>query len=289
MHGAPDWESDGRDWPHRHASRFEAAGGLIWHVQAMGQGPVLLLLHGTGAATHSWRALMPALAERFRVIAPDLPGHGFTTMPPRPQLSLEGMAGGICALVKELRVRPALIAGHSAGAAIAIRMALDGLADPSAIISLNGALLPFPGAGGHVFPALAKLLFLNPLTPRWFAWQAEERRAVERLIKGTGSTLDETGLDLYACLMRRRGHIAGALGMMAQWDLQGLKRDMPRLKPRLVLASSPNDKAVPPTVARDVAVLVPDSVLADLGPGGHLAHEVDPSPALAAIEEALRA
>lgn len=289
MHGAPDWETDGRDWPHRQASRFEAAGGLVWHVQEMGQGPALLLLHGTGAATHSWRALMPLLAQRFRVIAPDLPGHGFTTMPPRGQLSLDGMARGVAALLKDLDVKPVLIAGHSAGAAIAVRMALDGLCDPQVIVSLNGALLPFPGIGGRVFPAMAKLLFLNPLAPRWFAWQAEERRAVERLIKGTGSQLDEAGLDFYARLMRRRGHIAGALGMMAQWDLEALKRDMPRLAPRLVLASSPNDKAVPQAVAREVQALLPGIAEADLGPGGHLAHEVDPAPALAVIEGALRA
>jgi len=43
------WERDGRDWPNRAFSRFIEAGGLRWHVQVMGQGPVALLLHGTGA------------------------------------------------------------------------------------------------------------------------------------------------------------------------------------------------------------------------------------------------
>lgn len=79
------WERDGADWPNRAASRFVTASGLTWHVQAMGapEAPVLLLLHGTGAATHSWAGLAPLLAARFRVIAPDLPGHGFTDpLPP---------------------------------------------------------------------------------------------------------------------------------------------------------------------------------------------------------------
>ncbi|NBQ74895.1 MAG: alpha/beta hydrolase, partial [Acetobacteraceae bacterium] len=58
----PSWEKDGRDWPNRTASRFVEAGGLNWHVQLMGQGPCLLLLHGTAAATHSWRDLAPLLA-----------------------------------------------------------------------------------------------------------------------------------------------------------------------------------------------------------------------------------
>ena len=85
------WQRDGGDWPNREASRFVRAAGLLWHVQVMGQGPVLLLLHGTGAATHSWRAMLPLLARHFTVVAPDLPGHGFTDAPATARLSLPGM------------------------------------------------------------------------------------------------------------------------------------------------------------------------------------------------------
>ena len=44
----PIWERDGRDWPNREASRFVKAAGLRWHVQVAGEGPVILLVHGTG-------------------------------------------------------------------------------------------------------------------------------------------------------------------------------------------------------------------------------------------------
>ena len=76
----PLWERDGADWPNRSASRFVVASDLTWHVQELGapEAPVLLLLHGTGAATHSWAGLAPLLAPHFRVVALDLPGHGFT-------------------------------------------------------------------------------------------------------------------------------------------------------------------------------------------------------------------
>ena len=53
----PDWATDGRDWPNREASSIVREGGYEWHVQMMGSGPVCLLLHGTGAATHSWRTM----------------------------------------------------------------------------------------------------------------------------------------------------------------------------------------------------------------------------------------
>ena len=85
----PRWAIEGRNWPHRGHSRFVLAGRLRWHVQTFGPdtAPIMLLLHGTGAATHSWRDLAPLLAMRFRVIVPDLPGHGFTRGRPATGLS----------------------------------------------------------------------------------------------------------------------------------------------------------------------------------------------------------
>ena len=115
-----------RTGPTGTASGFVEAAGIRWHVQRMGQGPPLLLIHGTGAATHSWRGLLPLLAPHFSVIAPDLPGHGFTQSPPAHRLSLPGMAADIGVLLRKLEVRPEIVVGHSAGAAILARMCLDG-------------------------------------------------------------------------------------------------------------------------------------------------------------------
>ena len=72
-----------RDWPNAAHSQFVRAAGLDWHVQIMGSGPTLLLLHGTGAATHSWRDLMPFLAEHFTlVVAPICPATASPRRPP---------------------------------------------------------------------------------------------------------------------------------------------------------------------------------------------------------------
>ena len=114
-----NWSTAGADWPNREASLFVEASGIRWHVQRMGQGPVLLLIHGTGASTHSWRHLMPLLARRHHCIAIDLPGHAFTSAPPPWQLSLPGMAQSIAELLDELNVVPEVVVGPSAGAAIA--------------------------------------------------------------------------------------------------------------------------------------------------------------------------
>ncbi len=143
------WRRDGRDWPNRAFSRFVRAGGIEWHVQEMGQGPKLLLLHGTAASTHSFRALAPLLAPHFTLLIPDLPGHAFTETPAET-LTLPTMRDLVSDLLAELSFAPDLAAGHSAGAAILVRMALDGAFAPRRIVSLNGALLPFPGVTGQV-------------------------------------------------------------------------------------------------------------------------------------------
>ncbi|MFN7175164.1 MAG: alpha/beta fold hydrolase BchO, partial [Thermaurantiacus tibetensis] len=168
---APDWNRDGADWPNREASRFVEAAGIPWHVQVMGEGPPLLLLHGTGAATHSWRDLLPILARDFQVVAPDLPGHGFTA-PLRELATIPNMARAVEALLERLGIVPRLMAAHSAGAAIAARMLIDRPGETAGLVSFNGALRPFPGLARELFPGLAKALFLNPLTPRLFALQA---------------------------------------------------------------------------------------------------------------------
>jgi magnesium chelatase accessory protein len=287
MFAKPDWSREGRDWPNRSASRFVVAGGLRWHVQVMGAGPILLLLHGAGAATHSWRDLAPDLARDFTVMAPDLPGHGFTDTPPPSGLSLDGMARGLAALLDTLQMVPALAVGHSAGAALAIRLGLDGRIGPGGVVGVNGALKPFPGAAGHIFPALAKLLFLNPLAIEAFAWRARRPGAVARLLESTGSAIDAAGLEFYGRLLGKTGHVAGALGMMAQWDLRPLLDRMPSLTPPLTLIAAEGDRAVPPAVAVAVQALVPRSRLVRLPGLGHLAHEQAPDRIAAIVRMSL--
>lgn len=283
MSGGLNWEHEGRDWPHRDSSSFVEAGRLHWHVQTMGEGPVALLLHGTGASTHSWRGMAPILAKRFTVVAPDLPGHGFTGAPLPSRLSLPHMAKSIRSLLETLEIAPDLAIGHSAGAAILARMCVDTLVAPKLLISLNGALLPFGGHARYVFPALAKILFLNPFAPRLFTWRASDASAVERVISGTGSELGPEGVALYARLFQSRQHVAGALGMMANWDLVPLERDLSRLPCPLLHVVGEKDKAVPPADAGRIADLVPDAELERIPERGHLAHEEDPGRIAALI------
>jgi magnesium chelatase accessory protein len=277
-HGRPDWAVEGKDWPNRATSRFIRVGDMRWHVQMTGQGPMALLLHGTGAATHSWRDLLPLLAEHFTVVAPDLPGHGFTDQPAVAGMTLPGMARGVAALLDHLGFAPSVVAGHSAGAAVLAQMCLTGAIAPRALVSLNGALLPLPfhGVAAPFMGPLAKLLASNPLVPMLFAWQAADGKVVDRLLRGTGSAVDADGKKFYGLLARKSGHASAALTMMANWDLATLQKRLPKLGVKTLLAAGLNDKSIPHTDADKLAALIPGATVIKMPGLGHLAHEEQP-------------
>jgi len=277
--GRPDWARDGKDWPNRAVSQFHRVAGIEWHVQIMGQGPVLLLLHGTGAATHSWRDLLPVLAQDFTVIAPDLPGHGFTSQPDRAGMSLPGMARGVASLLDKLGLQPDYAAGHSAGAAILAEMCLAERIAPKALVSLNGAMLPLPfhGVAAPLMGPIAKLFASNPLVPMLFAWQAADGAVVRKLLHGTGSKIDAEGERFYTRLARRSGHAGAALTMMAHWDLKTFAQRLGRLKTPLLLVVGGNDLSIPPSDAQRIKLLLPRAEITVLPGLGHLAHEERPA------------
>lgn len=271
-----DWDVEGLDWPHREASRFVNRGGFSWHVQTMGSGPVALLLHGTGSSTHSFRELMPLLAAKFTVIAPDLPGHAFTSAPRSFVPSLPAMAAALEELLAGLRVKPALVVGHSAGAAIAARMALDGLLEAELLVSLCGAFLPFGGLAGAILSPAAKWLARGPFASHLVAFRARDLKSVERLVRGTGSSLDARGLELYQRLAQRPEHVAAVLAMMANWDLQPLAEDLPDLTAPMLLLAGANDTAIPPVQSREVGAMIPRGKVVIVPGAGHLLHEEQP-------------
>jgi magnesium chelatase accessory protein len=239
----------------------------------MGSGPPLLLLHGTGASTHSFRALMPLLAERFTVVAPDLPGHAFSRAPSWFDPSLPAMASALQALLVALDVAPTVAVGHSAGAALLARMALDRTLSAPLLVGLGAALVPFRGVTGALFPPTARLL---SMVSKVVALRVRDADSVERMLGSTGSHLDTAGIELYRRLSERPSHVAAVLAMMARWDLEPLFAELPRLHVRFLLVAGELDRAVPVSQQRAVVARTPGARLEIVPRTGHLLHEEQP-------------
>src|ERR1700754_1038093 len=89
-------------------------------VRDEGEGEALLLIHGMAGTSDTWRAILPQLAKKYRVIAPDLLGHGRSSKP-RTDYSLGAFAVGLRDLLDELEVDSATVVGHSLGGGIAMQ------------------------------------------------------------------------------------------------------------------------------------------------------------------------
>ncbi|MEM8849818.1 MAG: alpha/beta fold hydrolase BchO [Pseudomonadota bacterium] len=267
------------DWPFAEASRFVTSRPHRWHVQQVGAGPDILMLHGAGGATHSWRAMAPLLAG-YRLTMIDLPGHGFTRLGSSGRSGLDTMAEDIGTLCRALDLTPRIIIGHSAGAALALRLAQD---KPVPVIALNGAFQMFDGMAGWLFPVMAKALSLNPLTPFLFTVGGTPVRT-RRLIESTGSQIDEEGLAHYHRLISDRAHVSGALSMMANWSLDRLVRAAPGIQAPVLLLAGARDEAVPVTVSEDMAARLPNARLTIMPDLGHLMHEEAPADVARAFQ-----
>ncbi len=256
------------------------AGGLRWRVQraglGAGQGPGLLLLHGTGSSLRSWSACLPGLAPHFSVLVPDLPGHGGSARFADRVASLPRMAEALGALMEALAWQPTLVAGHSAGAAVMLQWCLNGPASARGLLAVNGALQPLAGALGAVGPAMARLASRSAWLPTWVARHASQPRALGHLIESTGSQLGADAVEHYRQLLTQPEHLRGVMDMLASWRLEALHERLPGLKVPLWLAAGLGDRTVAPVQSLELAKRLPGARFHPLPGLGHLAHEEAP-------------
>ncbi len=253
--------------------------------QGLEQKPQMLLLHGSGATTHSYAELLPILAEQFSVTAIDLPGHGFTSPLGNGKPTLARVAEAVSAFMQQEDIQPDIIVGHSAGAAIGVQAVAAGGLKPKSIVSINGAFYPFPGFAGSMFPLAAKLLFLNPIVPKLFSFTAGNFGRIESLIESTGSKLNKEGLALYQKAMLSSDHVNGTLAMMANWDLEPMRELLSHLPIPMLQIIGMRDGTISPSTAVETANLLKHGSRLDFRGKGHLVHEELPEEVAAAISD----
>ena len=115
--------SQAADLPQGAESQFAPVNGIRQHYVKMGKGPLLILLHGWPQTWYEWRRVMPALASRFTVVAPDLRGLGLSEKT-QTGYDKHTLANDIAALIKHLGERSAIVVGHDMGGKVAYVLSL---------------------------------------------------------------------------------------------------------------------------------------------------------------------
>ena len=275
-------------WPNARLSRRGQGPVHRWHIQESGTGKTILLLHGAGGSTHSYRHLIPYLDRDFHFVALDLPGQGFTQLGARHRCGLDTMAEDIQKLCAQEGWVPDAIVGHSAGCAVALRLAETDLSPRGhtpTVIGINAALAQFKGLAGLLFPVMAKALAAVPFTASLFSGASSNPERIKALISSTGSELDDEGLDLYRRLVGDRAHVDGTLLMMAQWQLNPLLARLPKHPAQVHFIVGDKDTTVPPQVSERAAVRMQNAIVHHMPALGHLAHEERPAETAALIRD----
>ena len=283
------WGRDSAGWPQRGAGRIVQTPGLSWHVSIAGEGPDLLLLHGAGGSSHSWAGLVPALAREFRVIAPDLPGHAFTSALPADRSTLPDMATAVTDLMDAVGARPTGIVTHSAGAAVAVFMIQEGVLRPRAWAAFAPSLVrPSRGTPPPVVQDLLAPLFRSPALALLSAAVGRRGRIADALLSSTGSRVPPESRDIYRRLVGNPAHVGSVLRLMAGWDPDPVTRRLGEVHvPGLVVAGD-RDGWIPMADVHEAVARLPAVTLHVLPGRGHLIHEEVPERVLELLLPFLR-
>lgn len=118
--------------------------GVRLHYTTGGHGPVVILLHGFAETSRMWWPILPVLGEKFTVIAPDLPGIGDSSIPPKG-INFMDAAKSIHALVRSLEIEKARVVGHDIGLMVAYAYAAQFPSEVEKLVVMDAFL---PGVEG---------------------------------------------------------------------------------------------------------------------------------------------
>jgi pimeloyl-ACP methyl ester carboxylesterase len=130
-------------------SRTASVEGVKLHYLTAGHGPAVIQLHGYTQTSRMWKPIIPQLAEKFTVIAPDLPGIGDSDIP-ADGLDMKSAAIRIHALAKSLGIEKASLVGHDIGLMVAYAYATQFPSETEKLVVMDAFLPRCSGMGGPI-------------------------------------------------------------------------------------------------------------------------------------------
>jgi len=254
-------------------SHFIELGGMNIHYRDEGQGPVILLIHGSNASLHTWEKWTDILAPNYRVISLDLPGHGLTGPHPKNEYAWPEAARFIDDFVTALEIPKFTIAGNSMGGAIAWHYALQQPAKVSSLVLIDSRGIqpeePTPLIlRAYGAPILSSLLTV--FTPKWAV--AENLSGVY----GDPTKVSEEMISLYHDLTLREGNRDATVYRMKHPSTYELTPKLSELTMPTLIMWGEKDTWIHPKYALQFKRRIPHAQLITYSGVGHTPMEESP-------------
>ncbi|MDI6858546.1 MAG: alpha/beta fold hydrolase [Dehalococcoidia bacterium] len=264
--------------------RMAPVGGVDMHYVEAGSGPVLLLLHGLGASTFSFRRLLPLLAPHMRAVAIDLKGFGFSERPPDGDYSLSAHARAVRDFMDVMGIEKASVLGHSLGGAVAMHVATAFPERVERLILVSSASQSEVGRG--VFGARFLRLFL-PLVAMLTLQNRRFRSLSLRSALYDPASLTDEVMEGYIRPTRIRGHLH-ALGELMVDRAKDPRIDPSAIRQPTLIIWGSGDRWLPPSNGRRLERQIPDARMVVVDRAGHLVPEEQPEATAEAIIDFLK-
>lgn len=260
--------------------RVRVSGGELAYVDE-GDGPTVLLLHGFPTSAHLWRDLVPMLAPRFRVVAPDLLGYGDSDKPPDGAVHVRAQAGYVRELLSELGVQRIAVVGHDIGGGVGQLLAFEGVVQTLVLID-SICLDSWPIEGVRMIQQLDPTGVDEEFVANLVAMTFD-------LGMGHPARLDDEDREEFVrpwrpdppALIRAAGGIDGV-------GLVGTEERLTSLDTRTLIVWGEDDPFQPSDLAERLGGLLPGSTVALLPGCSHYVTEDAPEAVLPLISEYLR-
>src|SRR5713226_7191925 len=272
------------------ASRTSEIEGAKLHYLTAGHGPPLILLHGYAETSLMWRPIIPALAERFTVIAPDLPGIGDSGIPAEG-LDMKSAAIRIHDLAKSLGVQKAEVVGHDIGLMVAYAYAAQFPAEVTKLVLMDAFL---PGVEGWEAvdnnPGIWHFRFNGP-TPEALV-QGRERTYFDYFWNDFAAdkthSIPEAPRQAYAAAYAGPGRMHAGFAYFVSF-LQAAKDFAQLSQTRLTMPvlSIGGDKSLGEELGQQVKLVATDATVIVLKNTGHWVMEENPKETTEALEKFL--
>jgi pimeloyl-ACP methyl ester carboxylesterase len=257
---------------HAEHSWFTTIDDVRIHYQEAGdeEAPPLILIHGFISSNLVWNEVFLPLAQAgFRVIAPDLPGYGYSDKPRDGAYTIASQARAVIGLMDRLGIKKATIVGASYGGAVAALMALD---CPERV-----ARLVLVGAVSNDEPKKKLLLRLATLpvlgdlaTPLFLGSRWILRKRTEEVYRRLGYPLDERKLDARHHLLETSNTHHAMIRTVRRWSANRISRDARLIRPPTMLVWGDQDNHIPIREAFKLRDAIPNSRLIVFQCCGHL-------------------